>query len=76
MANCLFLHDNYIIKSDFMNYVFAKLVVACLYIDYMQEMITHGQFQSRWDKTVGLYPLQITSGIGFHRNKELYDPLG
>ena len=28
MANCLYLHDNYIIKFDFMNYAFAKLVVA------------------------------------------------
>ena len=28
MANCLYLHDGYIIKFDFMNYAFAKLVVA------------------------------------------------
>ena len=28
MANCLFLHDSYISKFDFMNYAFAKLVVA------------------------------------------------
>ena len=31
MANCLYLHDSYIIKFDFMTYVFAKLVVAWLY---------------------------------------------
>ena len=29
MANCLYLHDSYITKFDFMNYAFAKLVVAC-----------------------------------------------
>ena len=28
MANCLCLHDSYISKFDFMNYAFAKLVVA------------------------------------------------
>ena len=28
MANCLYLHDSYITKFDFMNYAFAKLVVA------------------------------------------------
>ena len=28
MAFFLYLHDIYIIKFDFMNYVFAKLVVA------------------------------------------------
>ena len=27
MANCLYLHDSYITKFDFMNYAFAKLVV-------------------------------------------------
>ena len=32
MATCLYLHDSYIIKFDFMNYAFAKLVVAWLYI--------------------------------------------
>ena len=31
MANCLYLHDSYITKFDFMNYAFAKLVVAWLY---------------------------------------------
>ena len=30
MANCLYLHDIYITKFDFMNYAFAKLVVAWL----------------------------------------------
>ena len=25
---CLYLHDSYIIKFDFMNYAFARLVVA------------------------------------------------
>ena len=28
MANCLYLHEGYITKFDFMNYAFAKLVVA------------------------------------------------
>ena len=28
MANCLYLHDSYITKFDFMNYAFANLVVA------------------------------------------------
>ena len=28
MANYLYLHDSYITKFDFMNYAFAKLVVA------------------------------------------------
>ena len=27
-ANCLYLHDSYITKFDFMNYAFAKLVDA------------------------------------------------
>ena len=31
MANCLYLHDSYIPKFDFMNYAFAKLVLAWLY---------------------------------------------
>ena len=30
MANCLYLHDSYITKFDFMNYAFVKLVVAWL----------------------------------------------
>ena len=30
MADCLHLHDSYITKFDFMNYAFAKLVVAWL----------------------------------------------
>ena len=30
MANCLYLHDSYITKFDFINYAFAKLVVACM----------------------------------------------
>ena len=30
MANCLYLHESYITKFDFMNYAFAKLVVAWL----------------------------------------------
>ena len=28
MANCLYLHDRYITKFDFMNYAFAKVVVG------------------------------------------------
>ena len=32
MANCLYLHDSYITKFDFVNYAFAKLVVAWLYV--------------------------------------------
>ena len=28
MVNCLYLHDSYISKFDFMKYTFAKLVVA------------------------------------------------
>ena len=30
MANYLYLHDSYITKFDFLNYAFAKLVVAFL----------------------------------------------
>ena len=29
MANCLYLHDSYITKFDFLNYAFAKLPAAC-----------------------------------------------
>ena len=29
-SNCLCLHDSYISKFEFMNYLFANLVVACL----------------------------------------------
>ena len=29
---CLHLHDSYISKSDFINYIFANLVVAWLYM--------------------------------------------
>ena len=29
IPNCLYLHDSYITRFDFMNYAFAKLVVAC-----------------------------------------------
>ena len=32
MANCLYLHDSYITKFDFVNYAFANLVVAWLYV--------------------------------------------
>ena len=28
IANCLYLHDSYNTKFDFMNYAFAKLVVV------------------------------------------------
>ena len=31
-ANCLYLHDSYISKFEFMNYLFANLVVAWLYL--------------------------------------------
>ena len=31
MANCLYLHDSYSTKFDFVNYAFANLVVAWLY---------------------------------------------
>ena len=31
MTDCLFLFDSYITKFDFVNYAFAKLVVAWLY---------------------------------------------
>ena len=32
LSNCLYLHDSCITKFDFMNYAFAKLVVAWLYV--------------------------------------------
>ena len=32
MANCLYLHDSYITKFDFVNYAFANLVAARLYL--------------------------------------------
>ena len=31
IANCLYLHDSYVTKLDFVNYAFANLVVAWLY---------------------------------------------
>ena len=31
-ANCLYLHDSFISKFEFMNYLFANLLVAWLYI--------------------------------------------
>ena len=31
MANCWYLHDSCFTKFDFVNYAFAKLVVAWLY---------------------------------------------
>ena len=36
MANCLYLHDSYITKFDFMNYAFAKLVPEWLLIYRLQ----------------------------------------
>ena len=30
MANCLYLHDSYTTKFDFMNYAYAKLLLARL----------------------------------------------
>ena len=38
MANCLYLHANFITKFDFMNYAFAKLVLAWLYVDIFQHL--------------------------------------
>ena len=38
MANCLYLHDSYITNLDFVNYAFAKFVVAWLY--YAETHIT------------------------------------
>ena len=32
MTNCLYLHDSYISKLEFMNYLFANLLVAWLYV--------------------------------------------
>ena len=31
--NCLYLHDSYISKFDFMNFLFANMVLAQLYQD-------------------------------------------
>ena len=31
MVNCLYLHDSYITEFDYMNYAFAKKVLALLY---------------------------------------------
>ena len=31
IANCLYLQDSYVTKFDFVNYVFANLIVALLY---------------------------------------------
>ena len=32
IANCLYLHDRYITRFDFMNYAFAKLLLARLFM--------------------------------------------
>ena len=32
MANCLYSHDSYITKFDFMNYAFAKLLIVRFYV--------------------------------------------
>ena len=46
IANRFYLHDSYLTKFDFMNYAFAKLVVAWLYfhkkvpITYIRVKIT------------------------------------
>ena len=40
MANCLYLHDSYITKFDFMNYAFAKLVLAWLYLHLCHIAVT------------------------------------
>ena len=39
-ANCLYSHDSYITKFDFMNYAFAKLVLAWLYISASSAYLT------------------------------------
>ena len=35
--NCLYRHDSFITKFDFVNYAFAKLVVAWLYFGSLQQ---------------------------------------
>ena len=46
MANCLYLHDSYITKFDFMIYAFAKLVVAWLNKFDCQFQIVNDMVQS------------------------------
>ena len=35
IANCLYLHDSYITNFDFMNYAFAKLLLARLCVNFV-----------------------------------------
>ena len=45
MTNCLYLHGSYITKFDFMNYAFAKLVVAWLYMNDKSHHLNDNIFQ-------------------------------
>ena len=49
MENCLYLHDSYITKFDFMNYAFANLVLAWLYIEYTMALsMTRFNIHVQW----------------------------
>ena len=51
MANCLYLHDNYITKFYFKNYVFAKLVVR---VATVREKVLENEKFSRSGKSQGI----------------------
>ena len=40
-ANCLYLHDNYISKFKFKNYLFANLLVVWLYVSCICSILAH-----------------------------------
>ena len=54
MANFIYFHDSYITKFDFMNYVFAKLVLASLY-----QMLALSYFSGKVSVSLNLMGWQL-----------------
>ena len=52
MANCLYLHESYITKFDFMNYAFAKLVKLHGSLNSVPLVGQLGFLQSHWTASV------------------------
>ena len=72
MANCLYLHDSYITKFDFMSYAFAKLAVAWLYLVKHQHKQTNyiSHYFFCYFQLVSLLPdasfIDVISGLVSH----------
>ena len=71
IANYLYLHDSYITKFDFMNYAFAKLVVAWLYQNFCCQLwifFLKSRFSnnSSKDSTIMCKQVRSISGPMFH----------